>query len=93
MQQPYPLPTGATMDFRFDFSDLNALGDSIASYVTSASGMTVVSSAEAAGFVTVLVRWINASVGDSGTVNCTVTTDDARVIPAQMTFLATAYAP
>ena len=93
MQQPFPLPVGETMDFKFDFTDLITQGDSIASYILSSSGLTLSSPSTAAGYVTFFAKWTSAAAGDSGYVICTATSTLGRIIPAKMTFFATPYAP
>lgn len=93
MQQPFPLPVGWTIDLRFDYTELLADGDTIATYPLTGTGITIVSSTAAAGYVTFFARWTSGSVGASGYVDCLVTSAAGRVMPARMSFLATAYAP
>jgi hypothetical protein len=93
MKQPYPIAPGDTLDFEFDWTaDLAADGDTITTIVlTPSDGMTVLSSAEAAGIVKFWVHMSDTlTIGQLEIVQCKITTASTpnRVRTKEMRFIA-----
>jgi len=90
MLQPYPLALGEKLDFLFDATELGDDADTIASYVLTASASITKSNAsEASNVVTFWAEWTSGSeVGDSGWVECAITSTLGRILVKKMTFFA-----
>jgi hypothetical protein len=91
MEQPYPLPKAAKIDFSFDATELIAVGDSISTAVVSSSSNIAASDdAILGGYVNFFAEWVSApDVGDTGYVDVLITSAGCRVLPKRMTFFAT----
>jgi hypothetical protein len=72
----FVLDKDAVLDFAFDWSPWLAAGETItAKTLTPSSGLTVDSSSEAAGLVTV---WVSHATPGNQTVACKITTSAGR---------------
>jgi len=93
MEQPYPLPQTAKIDFSFDVTEIIALGDTISTAtLTSSSNITTSSKAINGGYVTFNAQWATTpDVGEVGYANVLVTSAGGRILPKQMTFFATEF--
>jgi hypothetical protein len=93
MEQPYPLPQAARIDFSFDATEIIALGDTISTAdLTPSSNITTSSKAINGGYVTFNVQWVGTpNIGEVGYVNALITSTGGRILPKQMTFFATEF--
>jgi len=91
MEQPYPLPKAAKIDFSFDATELIAVGDEVSTAVlTPSSNITVSSESIVSCYANFFAEWSTTpSIGDTGYVEALITSTSGRVLPKRMTFFAT----